>query len=363
VVYHQTLKQNYMLKKLWILLMFIFSSNALRAEHFYDFYLQDLDLSEYPIVKVKGGVLEFEYDNAVAESITFFENEKEVDVNVVFKRLQNIFQVITITYRTELSKEAIRVFHLRYDNHGFHNGSEGQFFEYNPKKNKYIKEISEYRDEEIDLSISNYINNILINYERDGLEEMYVLALNGLLVRELPISSSKVIGKLDFGTKTKASLQQYGTEVKVTENEDLNLKIEGQFRKINFKGKEGYVFDGYLTTFSFFESGDKENSCAIIYDSQDNEKNNQAYRIEREYDKYGEYLLLKHISLEKTYLIAQAIFENFKNLRIKEEQDYGEIYNGWKYYKFDYKNFMFKLFKYDQHGNQFGYHKIYFECY
>ncbi len=368
---YQFIKQPFILKKIFIFSILFFSFSSLRAEHFFDFYIQNLDFSEYPTIKVKGGVLEFEYGDTLPESITFLENDNEVSINVELKRLQKTFQLITITYKTTLPKETIRKFNLRYDDNGYHNGSDGQFFEYNPKKYKYIKEIDGYNGKIDEFEIEtdkyasnfNYINNIILNYERNGLEKMYVLALNGLLVREQPEISSEVIGKLDFGTMAEASIEQYGEEIKVTENEKLNLEIEGQFRRINYNGNEGYVFDGYLTTLSFFKSGDNQNYCSIIYNSQVQEKSNQTYRIQLDHDKYGEYLSLKYISLEKTYLIAQAIFKQFNSLKIEEHQEYGEIYNGGKHYKFNHENFMFKLYKYNGYYNSFGCNKIYFECY
>ncbi|WP_282143351.1 SH3 domain-containing protein [Cellulophaga baltica] len=360
---YQILIQHAILKKLFILSILFLSSTSLRAEHFYDFYIQDLDLSEYPFIKIEGGVLEIESGTLIAESVSFLENGKKVNIDVTFEQLQKNFQIITITYKTTLAIDAIRKFHLSYDLMGYHNGSEGQFFEYNPKKHKYIKEIDEYGEVYEEYTDRfNYINNILLNYKRNGLEKMYVLALNGLLVREKPETSSKVIVKLDFGALAEASIQQYGEEIKVTENENLQLHLEGKFRKINFEGREGYVFDGYLTTYSFFRLKDKQSSCYTIYDSQEQEENNQEYRIRLDQDEYGEFLLLKYTSIEKTYLIAQAIFKELNTLKITEQQEYGEIYNGWKHYKFDDDNFMFKLFKY-RDFNEFGSQKIYFECY
>lgn len=192
---------------------------------------------------------------------------------------------------------------------------------------------------------------------------MYVLAQNGLLVREKPTTTSKVIGKLDFGKMSKVSIQQYGEEITVIENKNLPLEIEGKFRKIQYEGKEGYVFDGYLTTFSFFTLIDRENLCYNLYEIPRLEKSKESYRISLEDDEYGEYIEFKYIYLQEIYLIAQAVFGNFKNLEIKEQQDYGEIYNGFKHYKFkNTDKFMFKLLRLDGYFNELSYQKIYFRC-
>ncbi|WP_025743292.1 hypothetical protein [Aquimarina pacifica] len=345
-------------KKLFILSIFIFSSNISRAELIFDFCLQSFDSSQYPIIKIKGGILQFGCEDALAERITFFENGKKVKIDVDLKKLQKVFQIITLTYKTTLPKEVLRKFYLNYNsNHNF-------FFKYDPIKYKHIKQIGEFGEEKEEYEdLFNYTKTLLSNYESTRIEKMYVLALNGLLVREQPNTLSKVIGKLDFGTITNASIQQYGKEIIVPDNKNLKLEIEGKFRKINYKEKEAYVFDGFLTTFTFFKSLENQNFCSIINNSQVQEENNQDYRKELGSDKYGNFLLLKYTSIEKVYLIIQALSEDFKNLEIKEQQNYGEIYDGWPYYIFNHDNYIFKLLKYDGYPNIYTNHKVYFECY
>ena len=290
------------MKKIIILIILIAFSNEIKAEHFFDFYLQDLDLSSYPIIKVKGGVINYETKSAFfegqahPENITFSENNNEVEIDVSSTYINKNVQIFTITYTTELPEKYVRKFSLEYDRYGFHNGGP-QIFSYNPKEHRYIKEIGAGSDE----ALGVYINNFIIDYDRDGLQEMYVLARNGLLVRESPTTNAKLIGKLDFGQKANVSLIQYGEEISLVENEKMLLEIEGKYRKITYKGKEGYVFDGYLTVFSFFNFLDKDDLCNSISNIPGMLRPNLDSRVILDYDTYGEHLLFKHIPLQELY--------------------------------------------------------------
>jgi len=70
-----------------------------------------------------------------------------------------------------------------------------------------------------------------------------------LLIRKKPRLKPKVIGKFEFGDSCQVSIQRFGENLKLKKK---YFEIEGEFRKVKYKGKKGYVFDGYLSSFSFF---------------------------------------------------------------------------------------------------------------
>lgn len=342
----------------------------MKAEHFFDFYLQDLDLSQYPKVEIKGGVIIYYAEDVFfsgkvfTENILLSENDDNIDdISVVYTPINKNLNIFTLTYTSNLPKEAIREFLLAYDENGFHNGSDGQKFEYNPAEHTYMREIDHISeaDEEPDQVLANYINTFLIDYERDGLQEMYVLARNGLRIREAPTTDSKVIGKLDFGQEATVSLKQYGDEISVIENKEIDLKIDGKFRKINVNGQNGYVFDGYLTAFSFLQYLNQDDPCDVIDNIPEMIETERENRVTLDYDTYGRHFTFTLVHLQEVYLLAQAIFGDFQNLNIEEQQDYGEIFNGWEHYVFENSNYTFKILKF-KNNNDLSYYSMYFEC-
>ena len=80
-------------------------------------------------------------------------------------------------------------------------------------------------------------------------QQAYVIADNGLTIREEPDVSSERLGKL-----------HYGDEIEITEQTNIELviiddgkKIVGNWVKIKTNSKSGYVFNGYLSKEKFIK--------------------------------------------------------------------------------------------------------------
>ena len=80
-------------------------------------------------------------------------------------------------------------------------------------------------------------------------QQAYVIADNGLTIRDKPDVSSERLGKLN-----------YGDEIEITEQTNIELviiddgkKIVGNWVKIKANSKSGYVFNGYLSKEKFIK--------------------------------------------------------------------------------------------------------------
>ena len=74
----------------------------------------------------------------------------------------------------------------------------------------------------------------------------HVMALSGLKMRDLPNLKGKKILTIPYNGEVEVIATGFG-ELKVKELEDFY--IEGEWVQVSYNGKEGYVFDGYLTQF------------------------------------------------------------------------------------------------------------------
>ena len=74
----------------------------------------------------------------------------------------------------------------------------------------------------------------------------HVMALSGLKMRDLPSLKGKKILTIPYNGEVEVIATGFGA-LKVKELEDFY--IEGEWVQVSYNGKEGYVFDGYLTQF------------------------------------------------------------------------------------------------------------------
>ncbi|MCB1143870.1 MAG: SH3 domain-containing protein [Leptospiraceae bacterium] len=85
-----------------------------------------------------------------------------------------------------------------------------------------------------------------IELEEESFEpvEMYVSSTSGLIIRSKPNLESEKIGLIPYGTKVLVSKRDPNAEyVEI-------LNKSGSWRKIQYEGKKGYVFDGFLSVYN-----------------------------------------------------------------------------------------------------------------
>ena len=98
-----------------------------------------------------------------------------------------------------------------------------------------------------------------INQYVEG-DTLYVWAEGGLSIRDSNSISGKRIGVIPYGEKiitlSRKIFKINDVTIKLTSkhkdddgNEYLGMTLKGQWAKINFKGKIGFVFDGYLSKY------------------------------------------------------------------------------------------------------------------
>lgn len=71
-------------------------------------------------------------------------------------------------------------------------------------------------------------------------ESWYVTSNAGLIMRKSASQKAEKIQTIPFGTELKSG------DVGEAEGEETINGIQGNWRNVRYKGKEGYVFDGYL---------------------------------------------------------------------------------------------------------------------
>lgn len=98
-------------------------------------------------------------------------------------------------------------------------------------------------------------------------EEYYCWSISGLNIRDTPSPNGNIIGKLQYGQKvefdSKAQIDyQYYEDlflIGIKDDNSADIKFKGWWLKIEFTGKIGYVFSGYLSRYPNFKIEKKDN--------------------------------------------------------------------------------------------------------
>jgi len=120
-------------------------------------------------------------------------------------------------------------------------------------------------------------NSIAISTFNSG-DTLYVWAQKGLQLRLEPSFNSEPIELIEFGERviaidSKELLwdgsrleESYVIEIKSKKTQNRtypNFRLNGNWCKVKFEGKEGYVFDAYLSTLKTINSGER---CKTYFD-------------------------------------------------------------------------------------------------
>ncbi len=94
-------------------------------------------------------------------------------------------------------------------------------------------------------------NCFAIEYYVSG-ETLWVWAKTGLNIRELPDTNSKIVAKIENGSKVVTlDYQDRALPYSIEEIKKMsgapNFKLEGYWAKIQYGDKIGFVFDAYLS--------------------------------------------------------------------------------------------------------------------
>jgi len=182
------------------------------------------------------------------------------------------------------------------------------------------------------------LNSLSINIYQKG-DSLYVWAKNGLKLRDKPNLKSNITAIIPYGQSIIANENRNEitsnplsiTEVKATESESKNIpefKIRGRWLNVNYQGKIGYVFDGYLSKLPTYIKNENHhnyfdrifNTSHLIKDTISLDKfetkkfyNNGAYTIENiDYCCGSRYSILP-LSIEESYLIFTHQSPNYNN--------------------------------------------------
>ncbi|MCA0131122.1 SH3 domain-containing protein [Winogradskyella alexanderae] len=169
-------------------------------------------------------------------------------------------------------------------------------------------------------------------------EQAYVIADNGLSIREKPNLNSKKIGKLKYGQSIKIE-DDTGEKLVILDN---GKTVSGNWVRVKTRTKYGYVFDGYLS---------KEMSEGIEVDYKGlslkikNLKSTDEFKVKSFFDTdtvtvdvelgdtpEGKTLLLKNKDYKRI-----SIFQKFENsISISNEGPHCDL-TKWKHYSSDWK--------------------------
>jgi hypothetical protein len=156
-------------------------------------------------------------------------------------------------------------------------------------------------------------------------DSLYIWAKRGLSLRKVPNLNAERIAVLPFGTCVVAQSSKFSNSEDSVEVEELNAVIDqrgkalpaylikGSWVKVRANGKEGYVFDGYLSTLAPFDSKStllkKFSQKSIGYKQMIIYTNGVCYH-ERGYEggnviKY----ILPDATIEEGFLVSNHLFE------------------------------------------------------
>ena len=336
--------------KKYLVIIFLLIVSFVKAEHFLNFNIHKVDVSAYPVVKVIGGVsIEEFYEElfVTGKSLEIYENDDKVYFDVDIIDINYDIKIFTLTYTSDIPKQDIRKYLFKFDNNGFHNGSDGQYITHNNGELTHHKGDYSYVDDTLeDKLLLAYVKDYLNNHKT---EEKFIIAKSGLLIREKPTLESKVIGKYLLGTSCQVSVKRFGEILTLKEN---YFEIKGKFRAVEYKGKKGYVFDGYLSSFSFFKKTKFPCELIDIQSHLKNKKYRSTIKTENGYHKVS----FSNANTSHSYIFCDIIFDNLDNYTIQEEKN-PDIFNNSEYFKFYNEDYEFLIEKTQYYGASF-----YFKC-
>lgn len=178
----------------------------------------------------------------------------------------------------------------------------------------------------------------------------HVMALSGLKMRDLPNLKGKKILTIPYNGEVELidTGENYG-ELTIQELKDFYIK--GEWVKVRYDGKEGFVFNGYLTQFplpdiyisddeddssseleyyldkKFTPLGDNfdfskyENSCDDCFCGYSKEYNNHIFYTWSSCNEISlnYYTEIENITLEEAYFIVKAL--DINNVREQKSED------------------------------------------
>ena len=130
----------------------------------------------------------------------------------------------------------------------------------------------------------------------------YVLAPNGLNMRQKPSTSAKKIARLPYGTRV-TYVAGVPSQMIMVDN------IKGGMAKVSYKGKVGYVFEGYLSKFVAPKKYTEVKKYAQIL-----RRNGLQVMTEtgnKDYDGYQQFKNAIHIptqSWSEAFIVAKQLF-------------------------------------------------------
>ncbi len=154
--------------KKYLIIIFLLSMSSVKAEHFLNFNIYEVDLSEYPTVKIIGGVTIEDgfYDDffVTGRSLDVYENDNKIYFDIDIIPVEDV-KIFKLTYESNLTKTCVRRYLFKYDCNGIHNGYKGQIIIYNKGNIKHMDNDYEVEtpysleDEGLLEAVKNYVNN------------------------------------------------------------------------------------------------------------------------------------------------------------------------------------------------------------
>lgn len=179
-----------------------------------------------------------------------------------------------------------------------------------------------------------------------GQQIRFVNADNGLIVREKPSTSSKRIGKLEYGTKVNILKE---TEIKL-KIKDGNENISGKWVEIQEidGNKKGYVFNGFLTSNQLSKRIEiRFQDFSLLMELEIWDENRELKKIQNDtakvYLEFGETPEGKKIKIKQSKFKKIQVFQRYENsVTIMNEGPHCDL-TEWKHYYSDWKKLDFDL--------------------
>lgn len=343
------------MKKTYLLII-LFICNAavsVKAEHFFNFYFHQINLDDYPLVKLVGIVESYNpeevHEILNREDLALYENDRQIEkVFFDYLDIKDNRIVFEISYRTPLPKvynRSIYVSDLAVER-TYYFDKEGKLTipqeSYTIAPKGFIPTASFFSEE--------YFSNNP-NVKR------YVLAKQGIEIKEFPNRDAKNIGHIHTGESISISKENYG---EVYDGQLFEQSLYGSWRKVSYNDISGYVLDTYL---SILPAREEQGSELEVF-LQGKFGMPQAFDVDRHGDEllsYGNwviynktqkrnegYIYFNGLDDQEFYIIIQNWFydENFTKVYIEEQDDsreHIELRDILGYTVYDFSNTLFQV--------------------
>ena len=226
--------------KLLISCLIVLLSTSTKAEDLFEFYFHQINLDEYPTVKVIGVIELYRDGHETHEELNggswdLRENDSPVsDLFLNYLKANEKYVIFEMSYKSTLPKDRDRKLSA---------GDESRSYYFNQSQGLFIP------PESYQVTPIGFIpgaKSLMEEYLTENLSvPRYVLSRAGIELKQELNRESETLGLVRYGEMINISKKKYGH--KEYTKDIFPESLTGYWRKVTYQKKEGFILDTYLS--------------------------------------------------------------------------------------------------------------------